>query len=280
MTESSFGWALNDIDWARLDAAAVSADLLAAVKTAALVEANSADYVEYLHNVFQDDEAFCRAATHWGREEAQHGAALGRWAEMVDPSFDFPSALARFRAAYRLPLDCAHSVRGSRAGELLARCVVESGTCSYYAALRDATDEPVLRQICHYIAQDEARHYRLFQTHYRHQPVLPIWRRLKIALGRVLETGDDELGQAWYCANVGGRTDAEVYVRTACAGRYQAIVTSLYAERHVRTAVHMIALAIGARPGSPVARWCGNLGWWWLRRRRPAQFAAGTRAAA
>ena len=54
-------------------------------------------------------------------------------------------------------------MRGSRAGELLARCVVESGTCSYYAALRDATREPVLRQICHHIAQDEARHYRLFR---------------------------------------------------------------------------------------------------------------------
>lgn len=280
MTESSFRWTLDDIDWARLDPATVSADLLAAVKTAALVEANSADYVEYLHQVFHDDETFCQAATHWGDEEAQHGAALGRWAELVDPNFEFPLALARFRAAYRLPLDSADSVRGSRAGELLARCVVESGTCSYYAALRDASSEPVLRQICHHIAQDEAQHYRLFQTHYRRYPTLPRWRRLQVALGRVVETGDDELGQAWYCANVGGRADAPAYARAACAGRYQNIVTSLYAERHVRTAVHMIALAVGARPGSRTARWCGSLGWWWLRRRRPAQVPKGTRAAA
>ena len=130
MTTIDQHWTLDDIDWSRLTPAAVSAELLAAVKTAALVEANSADYVEYLHNVFHDDDAFRAAATRWGLEEAQHGAALGRWAGLVDPGFDFPAALARFRETYRLPLDRDSSVRGSRAGDLLARCVVESGTCS------------------------------------------------------------------------------------------------------------------------------------------------------
>src|SRR5690606_30667882 len=95
------------------------------------------------------------------------------------------------------------------------------------------------------------------------------WRRLRIALGRVAETGDDELGRAWYSANLAHRAEAPAYSRAACAGDYQAIVSALYSERHVRTAVHMIASAIGARPGSRVARWCGNAGWWWLRRGTP-----------
>ncbi|MEX2481981.1 MAG: ferritin-like domain-containing protein [Gammaproteobacteria bacterium] len=280
MTETTFRWNLDAVDWARIDPDAVSAPLLAAVKTAALVEANSADYVKYLHNVFQGDDAFCAAASQWGREEAQHGAALGRWACLVDPDFDFAAALARFQADYRLPLDVSDSVRGSRAGELLARCVVEAGTCSYYSALRDRTREPVLRQICHFIAQDEAHHYRLFHDHCRRYPPLARWRRLRIALGRVAETGDDELGRAWYSANLAGLGEVPPYSRAACAGDYQAIVTALYDERHVRTAVHMIAFAIGARPGSRVARWCGNAGWWWLRRRTPVHVPEAVGAAA
>ena len=38
-------WTLDDIDWSVLKPALVTAELLSAVKTAALVEANSADYV-------------------------------------------------------------------------------------------------------------------------------------------------------------------------------------------------------------------------------------------
>ncbi|MEQ8266944.1 MAG: hypothetical protein RH982_07095 [Parvibaculum sp.] len=34
-----------------------------------------------------------------------------------------------------IPLDAVQSVRGSRGGELIARCVVESGTSSCYTAI-------------------------------------------------------------------------------------------------------------------------------------------------
>ena len=49
----------------------------------------------------------------------------------------------------------------------MARCVVESGTSSMYSALRDSTDEPVLKAICHRIAGDEFRHFRLFYHTFR-----------------------------------------------------------------------------------------------------------------
>ncbi|MGR8920226.1 MAG: ferritin-like domain-containing protein [Gammaproteobacteria bacterium] len=273
-------WTLDDIDWDRLDPGCVGGPLLAAVKTAALVEANSADYVTYLHKVFADDAAFREAASVWGEEEAQHGAALGRWAERVDPDFDFSVALANFRRGYSLPLEVDESVRGSRAGELLARCVVESGTCSYYSALRDFSDEPVLRQICQLIAQDEAQHYQLFQRHYRRYPAPGLLRRLQIAIGRVVETGDDELGYAYYSANLVGRTPAVQYDRGECAGTYQRIVASMYRERHVRTVLHMIASAVGLRPGGRFTRLGGRLGWWLLRRRGRDYASASAAAAA
>jgi len=160
------GWALDDIPWLRFDAGAVDADLLAVVKTAALVEANAADYVAYLSGVFAGDAAFLTAIARWGVEEQQHGAALGRWAEAADPTFDFARALADFRAGYRIPQGVSQSIRGSRAGELVARQVVETGTSSFYSAIRDATAEPVLAWIAGRIAADEFAHYRLFQIHF------------------------------------------------------------------------------------------------------------------
>ncbi len=263
-------WTLDDIDWSQLDRSVVTEELLSAVKTAALVEANSADYVTYLHNVFRDDSEFCAAASVWGAEEAQHGAALGRWATLVDPDFDFTAAMARFRDGYRLPLESGESVRGSLAGELLARCVVESGTCSYYAALRDASEEPVLRAVCHRISQDEARHYQLFHRHYQRYPRLSWWRRLRIAIGRVVETGDDELGYAWFSAVESHEPGNDGYLPKVHAARYQAIATGFYQERHVHTLLHMITTALGCRAGSRWSRWLGALGWWWLSRSNQA----------
>ena len=92
-------------------------------------------------------------------------------------------------------------MRGSRTGELIARCVVETGTSSYYAALGEATDEPVLKEICRRIAGDELRHYKLFygfMKRYLAREPLGILARLKVALGRVAETGDDELPYAYF----------------------------------------------------------------------------------
>ena len=238
-------WTLDDIDWSALKPDVVSPDLLCAVKTAALVEANSADYVVYLHNVFQNDPEFCDAADIWGEEEIQHGEALGRWAELVDPQFNFQERLRHFRRLYQIPLQTEVSVRGSQAGELLARCVVESGTCSYYAALRDFSMDPVLKQICTLISRDEARHYRLFKSHAERHKTLGLVKRLRIAIGRIAETGDDELGYAWHAANALFEEIGVNYSREDCAGTYNRIATSMYKKVHVDSAVHMVATAVG-----------------------------------
>ena len=141
-------WTLETISWDRFDASKVDPEILRNIKAAALVERNGGDYGIYLGRVFADDPAFIAAVDTWASEEVQHGMALGRWAQLADPSWDFDAAFARFRAGYKLPLDAAASVRGSQAGEMMARCIVETGTSSYYSALKDATDEPVLKQIC------------------------------------------------------------------------------------------------------------------------------------
>jgi hypothetical protein len=88
--------------------------------------------------VFHDDDGFRAVAGDWSLEEVQHGAALARWAKLADPSFDFDIAFKRFVDGYKIPIDVNASVRGSRCGELVARCIVETGTSSYYTALAEA----------------------------------------------------------------------------------------------------------------------------------------------
>lgn len=256
-------WRLEDIDWSAFDASRVDPDVLKVVKAAALVEGNSDDYVAYLRNVFADDPEFVAAAEEWGREEVQHGRALAAWAERADPSFDYAAALERFRAGFRLPLDAKASVRGSRSGELIARCVVECGTSSFYSAIRDAADEPVLKTICHRIAGDEFRHYRLFQKHlrrYQKAEPLSLLARLRIALGRVSEASDDELSMAYWCGN-GAQGE---YRRDEAYRAYEARAARLYRPGHVARLVAMIAKAIDLDPQGRLVAFAQRLAWRFL----------------
>lgn len=250
-------WSLDSVDWKQFDPSAVEPDLLALAKTAALVEFNGADYTDYLCHVFHDDPQFQRAARNWGSEEIRHGAALGRWAELADPDFKFQYAVAKFRAGYRIPVNADISVRGSRSGELLARCMVEMGTSAYYAALRDQSREPVLRQICDFIHGDEIRHYRLFhhylQRYLKREP-LGLVQRLKVGLGRIAEADDDELSFAFHCGN----GLPEPYHRETASREYLRRAFSVYRLPHVRHAVAFSCRAMGLPlPGAlqpPLAR--------------------------
>jgi len=273
-TVFSAGWSLDDVDWSKFDASKVDPALLATMKGASLVEYNAHDYVEYLSRVFKDAGAATLAnIERWGQEEVQHGLALGRWSELADPSFDFKGTFARFRAGYRPPhfaSDSDESIRGSRRGEMVARCVVESGTSSFYSAIRDACEEPVLKEIAGRIAADEYRHYKLFfeTLHEQDEPDLPLWRKLLVAVTRIKESDDDELSYAYYCANVPVAQEAAIpYDRAHFAKAYNAKVMTLYTRPHINRLVQMVAKAIGAQPHSRLTGAASAVAWHFLRMR-------------
>ena len=259
-------WTLDDIPWDRFEPGLVDPELLRAVKAAAMVEHNSGDYVTYLCNVFSDDPEFQAAARAWGEEEVQHGVALARWARLADPAFDFAASFKVFTDGYQLPLQAAQSVRGSRAGELIARCVVEVGTSSFYSAMRDATEEPVLKAICGKIAGDEFRHFKLFRTHaqrYQAERKLGLLRRLKVAFGRLSEASDDELAFAYYSAN----RPPEPYDRKKHSRAYSRHALPLYRFGHVQRGIGMILKACDLDPQGKLSRWLARAAWWGLRQR-------------
>jgi hypothetical protein len=268
-------WKLDDIPWDRFDRTKVDSGILAIVKAASLVEQNGADYAQYLCRVFADDPAFQDAARHWGSEEARHGEALGRWAMLADPAFDHAAAARRFTAGFRVDLDASSSVRGSRAGELVARCIVETGTSSYYTALAEASEEPVLRAICQRIAADELRHYKLFYTHmqrYLAVEHLGLWRRLAVALGRIAESEDDELAYAYYAAN----ENATPYDRRRSAQAYARRAYAVYRWHHVERGIAMVFKAVGLKPHGRLNLLAARMAWWSMQRRaqRLARIAA------
>ncbi len=234
------GWTLDEVHWDWFDPSRVDSGLLAAVKAAALVEYNAPDYVTYLKRVFHDSGPQTLAAIEqWGMEEGQHGKALGRYAEMADPGFRMEDSFVRFRKGYT-PAHFAEaeggSVRGSRRGEMIARCVVESGTSSYYSAIRDASEEPLLREIAGRIAADEYRHYKLFYDTLATQkePELSFWKKLAIAIG----------------SSANG--------------------AAIYNRKHIQKLVQMVVKVVGADPHGWLANLAGGILWWRLRKNASA----------
>jgi len=261
-------WSLEDIPWDRFDSGKLDADLVKVVKAASMVEYNGGDYAAYLCNVFDGDADFQTAARSWAAEEVQHGEALGRWAAMADPSFDFASSFKRFTEGFSLPLDATASVRGSRAGELVARCIVEVGTSSYYSALAAASQEPVLKEICRRIAADEFRHYKLFYKHLKRYLEIEDFsklRRIRVALGRIGESEDDELAYAYYAANGGA---GEPYERKRWSRAYTARAFSYYRPAHVERGIAMTFKAAGLAPRGQLARWTSRGAYWLMRSRQ------------
>ncbi|WP_162913431.1 ferritin-like domain-containing protein [Rhodospirillaceae bacterium SYSU D60014] len=240
-------WTLEDIPWGRFDASRVDPEIVKVVKAASMVEANGGDYATYLCNVFHDDPQFQAAARDWAVEEVQHGAALARWAALADPDFDFDACFRRFTDGYKIVVDADRSIRGSRSGELVARCIVETGTSSYYTALMEATDEPVLKEICRNIAADELRHYKLFYVHlkrYLDLEKVGALRRLLVALTRITESEDDELAYAYYATN----EPSASYDRKRYSRAYARRAYGFYRPQHVTRGVAMVLKAVGLKP--------------------------------
>jgi rubrerythrin len=260
-------WNVADLPWDQFDPGKLDPETLNVIKAAALVEYGGARYGRYLCNVFADDPLFQRAATDWAVEEVRHGEALGRYAERADPAFNLAEAFARFDAGFGFDTEAVTSVRGSRPGELIARCIVETGTSSYYTAIADTTAEPLLKAICRHIAADELRHYKLFYTHlkrYLDREALTRLERVRIVLGRMRESEDDELAYAYYAANAPADT---AYHRATCTRAYMLRAHRFYRPAHMDRIVAMVFKVCGFRPRNMWHGVVSRAAWWALTRK-------------
>jgi rubrerythrin len=163
---TDLNWRLEDIDFQVVDLALVHDDemLFYMLASASFVEILSELYSSNLINHFSSNvEVVTWLKKHWQREEVQHGRALKAYVQAVWPEFDWDRAYEGFCAEYSA-LCTAQKLEPSCALEMVARCVVETGTTTFYRALHDYVKEPVLLKLVANIKADEAKHY----THFRH----------------------------------------------------------------------------------------------------------------
>jgi hypothetical protein len=187
-------WSLGDIPWhaIRHDDVAQAKELFYLVASASLMESATDLYTENLIEYFADDkEVTSWLENCWLPEELQHGEALRRYVQVAWPDFDWEPARERFVEEFKPFCDIA--LEPTRSLEMVSRCVVETGTASYYRTLSRASPEPVLALLTRHIAEDEVRHYKHFYRYFRKYrdretlsrvAVLPaLWRRLRMTGG-------------------------------------------------------------------------------------------------
>ncbi|RXV74026.1 ferritin-like domain-containing protein [Burkholderia stabilis] len=157
-------WRIEDIDLNRIDRqrAAANEDLLLLLCASSFIESGSDLYTSNLSQFFNDDpEVSAWLNNAWEHEELQHGRALKAYIAHVWPEFDWDTAFANFFAEYSKTCK-VEAFEKTRALEMVARCVVETGTATLYRAINECSDEPVLKEITDNIRTDEVRHYKHF----------------------------------------------------------------------------------------------------------------------
>ncbi len=160
-------WTMDDIAYGSIDIARVRGHrtLFYLVTSASFIESGSDLYAGNLARYFADrPETAHWLIHHWEHEELQHGRALRRYVETIWPEFDWERGYARFFAEYSVTCSI-DQFEPTQALEMVARCVVETGTATFYRAIAQAAaaaDEPVLCDLASRISIDEVRHYKHF----------------------------------------------------------------------------------------------------------------------
>ncbi len=203
-------WSLADIPYQEIDRSrlAGSEDWFGLLAASSFIEILSDLYARNLAEYYAGDAGVCAWLTgKWEAEEVQHGRALRRYVEHVWPDFDWERGFAGFRADYS-PYCQTQFLGPTRALEMAARCVVETGTASFYTMVRDLAPEPVLAMIAGRIRADEIGHYKAFYRYYRQYQDHERNGRSRVAreLWRRVAEVDSE--------------DAYLGVRNACRIRY------------------------------------------------------------
>jgi rubrerythrin len=167
-------WSIEDIPYDSLVRQQVSEDqrLFYILASASFIEITSDLYTRNLVEFFRhDSEVAAWLEQVWEREELQHGAALKRYVETAWPDFDWEDAYRHFLAEYGR-LCTLDRLAGTRALEMAARCVVETGTATFYRMISEQSREPVLKRLASEISADEVRHYKHFYRYFRRYQAL------------------------------------------------------------------------------------------------------------
>ena len=208
-------WRIEDIAYDAIDPSRIAGNemLFHLIVSASFIESGSRTYTRNLVEHYAGSAELGQwLAEHWEPEELQHGAALARYAQTVWPNFPWQAAYDSFFDEYsRL---CTVEALQSRVLEMVARCIVETGTTTYYQVLRalaQRAGEPVLADLAGRIRADEVNHYKHFLASFKTlkaaQPVSR-WSVARVVGARLREMREDDsdvaLRHVWQHAHAEG----------------------------------------------------------------------------
>lgn len=176
-------WQVDNIDWQRIDHSRIAQDenLFYLLTSASYIESGSDLYTRNLVQHYDGNTEVAQWLNQqWEPEELQHGRALALYVQAAWPSFDWQSGFEGFLAEYG-PLCNMEALEEDRALEMVARCVVEMGTTTYYHTLRELSAEPLLTELLGHIRTDEVNHYKHFLAYFRQLNASRPVSRLRIA---------------------------------------------------------------------------------------------------
>lgn len=179
-------WRLEDVGYERIDHGLIvgQEELFYLLASASFIETGSDMYTANLaahYAEHPDVAAWLRE--HWEHEELQHGKSLELYVRAAWPSFDWQTAFDGFFAEYGA-LCTMEALESDRTLEMVARCVVEMGTTTYYQTLQGLSPEPVLTGLLGRIRNDEVGHYKHFLAYFKQLRARRPVSRLQV--GRVL----------------------------------------------------------------------------------------------
>jgi ferritin len=243
-------WTLEEINYSRIQIEAIhdEVDLFYLLVSASFIESGSDTYTR---NLVEHYDAYPQIADwlqhQWEPEELQHGRALKAYVQTVWPDFDWESAYAAFFDEYSR-LCMVEELEDDRALELVARCVVETGTTTYYQTLRDLSPDPVLTDLAEHIRTDEVQHYKHF---FRYFKELNTERRLSRTrvLGSLrrrlveLRTSDSDIAlrHVWAFRQAMPGVDQEPFEQV-CQRLYKHVGTRLPMDQAVKMLLKPLAL--------------------------------------
>jgi len=219
-------WRLEDIDFDAIDPELVrkNEDLVVLLCASSFIESGSDLYSSNLSLYFAGDEDVQKwLDAHWEVEELQHGRALKRYIAEVWPDFDWDTSFARFFVEYAKTCK-VENFEKTRALEMAARCVVETGTATLYRAINESTNEPILKQLTANIRSDEVRHYKHFYQYFKKYNAIEKNSRLAVLgalVRRVMEIKSE---------------DSDIALRHVYAERYhkEAVISPHFREMTAR----------------------------------------------
>lgn len=185
-------WSLDNVPLhaVNLESVRDNEDLFYMVAGASFIEIAADLYTRNLIDYYSDAPVIqAWLEDKWQHEELRHGYVLKAYTQHVWPEFDWERAYQGFFDEYSV-MCTTDELEDTQGLEMVARCVVETGTATFYTALASQATEPVLSGIAQRIRADEVSHYKHFFQYfkeYRKAQNPGRWKIFKALKRRIIE---------------------------------------------------------------------------------------------